>query len=120
MALSDFSVALLERRSRYSPLREGVVICPTDSERGTGNDDRLLGNERREGVARGRAAAVMAVFARGNVFSCGKSSEMPRREERRERAREEGRKETTMGARGDREEGREGRAVGAASLELRS
>lgn len=67
------------------------------------NDARVS----REG-GRGRAAAVMAVFARGNVFSCGKSSEMPRREERRERAREEGRKETTMGARGDREEGREG------------
>ena len=56
----------------------------------------------------------MAVFARGNVFSCGKSSEMPRREERR------GRKETTMGARGDREGEGGGRAVEEGCPECRS
>ena len=40
-------------------------------------------------------------------------------EGRKEGADEEGRKETTMGARGDREKGR-GRAVEAVSLDFRS
>ena len=95
----------------------------TANERGTATVSGGTSGARVSSTGGRELAAVMAVFARGNVFSCGKSSEMPRREERKKGGRKEGRKEGNDNGGERREMGRRGgrgRAVEAAGLELGS